>query len=51
LKGLLTKEVFVRGMNSYHFNSKNISISDIVRTKHLGWRFSNIPHTLIIDRG
>lgn len=51
LKGLLTKEVFVIGMNSYHFNSKNVAISDIVRTKHLGWNFSKIPHNLIVDRG
>jgi hypothetical protein len=51
LKEVLTKEMFIRSMNSYHFNSKNILISDMVRTKHLGWRFSNIPHTAIVDRG
>lgn len=51
LKEVLPEYKFKEGMRSFHFVSKNISISDMVRTKHLGWRFSNIPHTLIPDRG
>jgi hypothetical protein len=50
LKSHLSEDKFKSGMKSFHFVSNNISISDIVRTKHLGWNFSKIPHNLIVVR-
>ena len=46
LKDILSENDFKTQMELFQFRSDNITISDIVREKHLPWNWENMPHDL-----
>jgi hypothetical protein len=50
LKDILSENDFKSQMEQFQFHSDNITISDIVREKHLPWNWDNMPQNLKVER-